>query len=453
MIARSHISRVSTARPRSRLILVTAVLAMTALAGGCANYQSPLRGILLITVSSLRSDALGCYGNTLAETPRMDRLARQGLLFRNAWSPAATSKPAFHSILSGNGFNLSAEKPQRLATESRLLPFKKQAWEIMMSISEPVLTYDQARAAGVDEFFTCLSQNVRFYRARMNNDLVRPWLEQRKGDRPLFCWVHYGDPAVPYDPPSPYFEFFCKDLANSFPDDLESSSLEAVFQKYLWMLYLAETSYMDRQVGRLLDTWEKLFSSRQSLVVVASLHGESFGENDIFFQSGSPHKETAIVPLIISGAHIAQGVVEDVVSLHELLPALQNLAKLPPGGQTEAPTGSLALSLGTNGSVRSDQGSGEALCAADGAWSFRHNDWHYVRYHSPVTYNGTDNYYTSLDYLKQVKEGTTSMVWLGKQDSGSSPSPSVQALIDSRLKQLLSEAGDTTKAVSTGKKE
>jgi len=188
-------------------------------------------------------------------------------------------------------------------------------------------------------------------------------------------------------------------------------------------------------------------------VVVASLHGESFGENEIFFQSGSPHKETAIVPLIISGAHIAQGVMEDVVSLQELLPALQNLAKLPPGGRTEGPTGSLALSLGTNGSVRFNQGSGEALCAADGAWSFRHDNWHYVRYHSPVTYNGTDNYYTSLDYLKQVKEGTTSMVWLGKQYSGTSPSPSVQALIDSRLKQLLSETEDTAKAVSTGKKE
>ncbi len=57
--------------------------------------------IVLITVDTLRADHLGCYGNTLMPTPHIDRLARDGALFRRAITQAQNTNPALSSVLTG----------------------------------------------------------------------------------------------------------------------------------------------------------------------------------------------------------------------------------------------------------------------------------------------------------------------------------------------------------------
>ncbi|MDP7421296.1 MAG: sulfatase-like hydrolase/transferase [bacterium] len=427
------ISQAVTARIFRCTLFLPACLVVLMMSG-CFSPQSPLDGILLITVSSLRTDSLGCYGNTLAETPHLDRLARQGLLFKDVWSPAANSAPAFFSILTGKSVSDITKQSWK---SSLLAPFKKFGWETMLSVSEPIITDQEAGQAGVDVFFSCVSKNVRFYRAKMNNDRVKAWLENRKGDRPLFCWVHYSDPAVPYDPPSPFFEFFCSQLIDDFPTDMTSPDFKSVFRDYMWLLYLAEVSYMDRQLGRLLDSWRETFRTGNSVIVVASLHGESFGENGIFFEPGNPNRETVSVPLIINGNPITQGTVEDVVSLTELIPALQKLANLPETGEEGPADGPLSMNLITNGSVHSTNGSPEALSAAPGAWSFRYGQWHYVLYNETVTYNDTDNYYTNPEYRKTIENGTSSLTWLGGTPAEASPTAEVRKRIDARFRELV----------------
>src|SRR5215510_4843692 len=57
--------------------------------------------VLLITIDTLRADHLGCYGNTRAETPVIDRLATDGVLFEHAESAAPITLPAHVSLLTG----------------------------------------------------------------------------------------------------------------------------------------------------------------------------------------------------------------------------------------------------------------------------------------------------------------------------------------------------------------
>ena len=65
-----------------------------------APIQQPAN-IILITIDTLRADRLGCYGDTLANTPNIDQLAKHGILFRQSQATAPLTLPSHASILSG----------------------------------------------------------------------------------------------------------------------------------------------------------------------------------------------------------------------------------------------------------------------------------------------------------------------------------------------------------------
>src|SRR4051794_26814949 len=72
--------------------------------GGCGSGKAPTsqrRNLLLVTVDTLRADRLGCYGYSQIETPNLDRLAGQGVLFENAGAPAPLTAPSQASMMTG----------------------------------------------------------------------------------------------------------------------------------------------------------------------------------------------------------------------------------------------------------------------------------------------------------------------------------------------------------------
>src|SRR5207244_96966 len=83
--------------PRAALLFVV-------VAAGCARSPAPVRrapSVLLVTVDTLRADRLGCYGDERARTPTIDRLARAGTLFENAFTPVPITLASHASILTG----------------------------------------------------------------------------------------------------------------------------------------------------------------------------------------------------------------------------------------------------------------------------------------------------------------------------------------------------------------
>src|SRR5262245_20332243 len=84
-----------------RLLFVSAVaLALTG-CGGCGGDSEP-RALVLITVDTLRADALGSYGAKGELTPRLDALANAGVVFQAAYAPAPFTFPSIVSILTGH---------------------------------------------------------------------------------------------------------------------------------------------------------------------------------------------------------------------------------------------------------------------------------------------------------------------------------------------------------------
>ena len=78
---------------------IRSCVALLALAIGCS--ESPPRGLVLVTVDTLRADALGTYGAPGDLTPELDRLAQQSLVFTSAYAPAPFTYPSIAAVLTG----------------------------------------------------------------------------------------------------------------------------------------------------------------------------------------------------------------------------------------------------------------------------------------------------------------------------------------------------------------
>ncbi|HET8647900.1 MAG TPA: sulfatase-like hydrolase/transferase, partial [Vicinamibacteria bacterium] len=181
-----------------------ALAALALLAGAGAWWRraeaTPPRDLLLVTVDTLRADAVGAYGAPDDPTPWMDRLAGQGVRFSDAHAHNVLTLPSHANILSGRGphehgvrdnagfrFPAGAET---LATLLRARGYRTGAFvsafplDSRFGLDRGFETYDDALGGGAARAF--------LVQERSGPDTVaaaRAWLGAGQG-RPSFCWVH-----------------------------------------------------------------------------------------------------------------------------------------------------------------------------------------------------------------------------------------------------------------------
>jgi arylsulfatase A-like enzyme len=157
---------------------------------------------VLISVDTLRQDALGCYGNTEVRTPHVDALARDGVLFREAWSHAPSTLPSHASMF-------FSELPWRLGVlrngdtlpargDSLASVLRSRGYATAAFTSLAVLDASFGLAQGFDHYDDEVARDPeRPYRfADEVNAALLPWLAAQR--QPFFAFVHYQDPHEPY---------------------------------------------------------------------------------------------------------------------------------------------------------------------------------------------------------------------------------------------------------------
>ena len=259
---------------------VVLVLAAAALFSACAKGQRPPAApvnVLLITVDTLRPDALGWVSGA-RETPAIDRLAREGFRFPAAVAPVPLTLPSHAAMLTGlsprrlglreNGQLLGAQ-PQTLAGQLGGSGYATAAF---------VSGYPLDSAFGLDRGFAHYDDR---FTAQSGGDLERPartttqaaaaWL--RSARQPWLAWVHYYDPHYPYEPP--------EELRRPGPRGA----------------YDGEVAAVDRAVGELLRSFE-VTRERRVLTVFAGDHGESLAEHGEGTHGFFIYDSTILVPLI-----------------------------------------------------------------------------------------------------------------------------------------------------------
>lgn len=279
--------------------------------------------LLVITLDTTRADSLGAYGGEGNHAPNLDRLAREGIMFKNCSTPVPLTLPAHASLFTGrtplahqvrnNGRYALDSRESTLA--ERLKPAGFQCYAVIASY---VLLGRFGLKQGFDEYDDSLDSYkiMNSYNTEITADAVssrfRGWLSKHKEDR-FFAWIHFYDPHEPYAPPKEY---------RRGPDEKDPKSL-----------YLGEVEFMDHHVGRILEDLKARGLLSNTLVVVVGDHGEAFAEHGEKGHAIFCYEENLKVPLIFFHETLLPKnvVVEERVSLVDILPTLLELYDLERG--------------------------------------------------------------------------------------------------------------------------
>jgi len=278
--------------------------------------QSENFNLLLITIDSLRVDRIGVYGFRNAQTPNIDRLAENGLMFKNCYAPVPLSLPSHCTIFTGR--EPLAHGVRNNGTD--FLPDSEQTWaEVMKNsgfethalVSSYLLHSKFGLKQGFDTFDDSLdySSIINNFRTTIAADQVfsrfQSWLEQRTPNK-FFAWVHFSDPQAPYKPPPEYAK-----MSESDP-------------------YSGEVALVDHYIGEIVRALEGKKLMDRTVVVIAGSHGESLQEHREWGHGLFCYEPTLKVPLLIHNptAFGEKQVIASRVRLLDLMPSLLQLFNL-----------------------------------------------------------------------------------------------------------------------------
>jgi len=363
--------------------LVAALLAALCSAPSCSQSRPPLtaRHLVLVTIDTLRADRVGVYSG-VALTPRLDRIAREGSYAENAMSHVPLTRPSHATILSGL-------LPWELGVRDNLAPAELPASPLLAEIlkaagfttgafvSSIVLERRGGFGRGFDryddDFPKTQNADVLTTLQKPGAETLRAavaWLERQRPTDRICLWVHLYEPHDPYEPPEPY--------ASQYRD----------------RPYDGEVAYADTLVGQLDDALERLGLKSQTLLAVASDHGEGLGDHQETLHGFFVYQTTLAVPLILRGPGIVGGgKITANVGLVDVLPTALDLLGVarPRGFQPSGTSLAAALRGGTAPTPDSPQYAESLVPLLHFGWSdlrvIRRGSWKYVLAPRPELYD------------------------------------------------------------------
>jgi arylsulfatase A-like enzyme/Flp pilus assembly protein TadD len=300
--------------------LVAAALALT-LASGPLSAAAPEKpNILLVTVDTLRTDRLGCYGAKDVPTPTADRLAARGAVFTRAFAHTPSTLPSHVNILLGltpNAHGIHDNSGFIVRDEFLTLAEWLKAQGYVTAAFVGAFPLDSR--FGLVQGFDVYDDN---YGSQGPTDMVfverkaeavveaaQGWLEGRAG--PWFLWVHVFDPHQPYAAPEPF-----KSRFRDRPYD-------------------GEVAYADEALGRLLAFLDGAKLLDRTAVIYTADHGEALGEHGETTHGYFAYNATLHVPLILAMPGMKPARIDAAVGHIDIFPTVCDIvgAKKPSGLQ------------------------------------------------------------------------------------------------------------------------
>lgn len=280
--------------------------------------------IILIVIDTLRADHLGCYGNKTIKTPFIDQIASEGVIFENHFSQCSITNPAHASIftslyLKNHGlYNNKTKLSNSVITLPEIL--KGFNYRTIAAVSAFHLDREYSGfGQGYDDYYdvpTPPGHNSNEFifltrRAETTNEKIFGWLENNFTKK-FFMWIHYFDPHAPYSPPKPFNKMYYSED----PTDPSNRSMKKIVYpphwsdppewlknitdiEYVKAQYKGEVTYVDNEIGKLLNYLKELGLKENTLIILTSDHGESLGEHEMYFDHWGLHKAVLHVPLVL----------------------------------------------------------------------------------------------------------------------------------------------------------
>jgi iduronate 2-sulfatase len=343
--------------------------------------------VLFVAVDDMRNDA-GCYGHPQAMTPNIDRLAKMGVRFDRAYCQQALCNPSRASLLCGQRpdtlgvWNLTKglrDADPNVVTLPQL--FKQngyvtqgigkifhnwrtadqgdpQSWSVPavlhyarhdddLPMTDGELPADAATAP------RCMCLDVpdnAYFDGRIAEHAVDALQARGKDKRPFFLAVGFWKPHLPFNPPAKYWNMYDRNQISmpehpqptqdvpdiALHDNREimraagKDGLSDAEIRELRHGYLAGISFLDAQLGKVLDELERQDLTKNTVIVFWSDHGFHLGENSLWCKTSNFERD-ARIPLIVAvpGSTKAGAATSSLVELVDLYPTLTELCALP----------------------------------------------------------------------------------------------------------------------------
>ncbi|TMV49033.1 sulfatase [Paenibacillus mesophilus] len=304
--------------------------------------------VIIFGIDSLRRDHMSSYGYSRLTTPHMDKIASEGVLFEQHFSPSIPTTPAYASMLTG--MDVFGTDVVALRHQGPLGGHVKTLAEVLSDNGYNTTCIGftgNPSSRGFDKYLNYESwhpdETGRAPKAHNLNQVAVPELERLAADnKPFFLFLRHMDPHSPYLPPQPYERTFYggdeKDPENNsmepvynfkpFADFLKSWIPEGVTDHaYVTAQYDGAIAYMDACIQTLFAKLEALGITEETLIVITADHGETLYEHDCYFDHHGLYDCTLVVPLIIKfpGVVPAGKRFSDVSLIQDIMPTVLDL--------------------------------------------------------------------------------------------------------------------------------
>jgi iduronate 2-sulfatase len=348
------------------------------------------KNVLFISVDDMNND-LGCYGHSIVKSPGIDRLASKGIAFANAYCQFPLSSPSRSSLLTGmrpdktRVFDLTYHFRQDLpdittlpqmfinngyfvARVGKMYHYGNPGDIGTNGLDDRVSWTERFNPAGIDK--TSLELDVINYTPAKGLGSSMAYLSDKEGkdnehtdgkvaseairlmeehkDEPFFIAAGFYKPHCPWITPAKYFRLYkpeqmiLPEISAETPKHYPELALTSTRPWPYFgikpdqaleckLAYYAAISFVDAQIGRLLDALESLGLANNTIVVFWSDHGYHLGEHGLWFKQ-SCFEESAKCPLIISVPWMIKAgkVCRRTVELVDIYPTLAELTGLTP---------------------------------------------------------------------------------------------------------------------------
>lgn len=277
------------------------------------NEEESKLNCLLITIDTLRADRLSCYDSEYLETPNIDGLAKNGVIFTRAFANTSTTLPSHANILLGtvplyhgvheNGTFRVKEEFLTLAEHLKAYGYSTGAFigayplDSRFGLAQGFDVYDDDYRGQINQKNSLLERNAE--------EVVSKALEWLKAQAaPWFLWVHCFDPHYPYEPPEP------------FRSQYEENP------------YDGEVAYVDFALKSLFSHIKDNNLSGSTLIIFTGDHGESLGEHGEMTHGYFAYNSSIWVPFVISAPALSKGQNTQYVSHIDIFPTICDILHL-----------------------------------------------------------------------------------------------------------------------------
>ena len=340
--------------------------------------------VILILLDTVRRDFLGCYGNRLMQTPNIDRLASQSVVFDHAYTGSFPCMPARRDLWTGrfefpwrgwgpleNDDNTLPGRLTRAGHRSMLVTDHFHLWErgsgnYHMEFSGVEFIRGQERDAWItddsipvdwpaaktklaghfanpEETFAAFRRNTAHF--RYERDYFAPqvmqramdWLEGNCHSPDFFLLIDCFDPHEPFDVPEPYRSMYRTGTEKEeilWPN-YGATTLNPEEIQDVRALYSGLLTMVDHWVGRLLDKIEQLRLMDNTAIVLMTDHGHLFGEHGLMgkpwagLADSNLYQELARIPLMVYHPEATPHRVSGFVQAVDLHPTILDWLSVP----------------------------------------------------------------------------------------------------------------------------